>query len=150
MKKLVLTVGNEMMGDDGAGPHLAQKLRRNPLENWDVLNGGSTPENFLHLVRELSPNSVWVVDAADMDLEPGEIRRIKAEKIQDPFFITTHSLPLCYLLETLGEFVPEVEMIGIQPEVVAFGYPLSTRVTQAVESVYQSLREDRIPWDNLE
>ena len=50
----------------------------------------------------------------------------------------------------LGEFVPEVEMIGIQPEVVAFGYPLSTRVTQAVESVYQSLRDDRIPWDNLE
>ena len=53
MKKLVLTVGNEMMGDDAAGPHLAQMLRRNPLENWDVLNGGSVPENLLHKVREV-------------------------------------------------------------------------------------------------
>ena len=52
------------------------------------------------------------------------------------FLMTTHTLPLTYLMEALGEFVPSVELIGIQPEVVAFGYPVSPQVKQAVERVY--------------
>jgi hydrogenase 3 maturation protease len=150
MKNLVLTVGNGMMGDDAAGPLLAQMLRRDPLDHWDVLDGGSVPENLLHQIREISPDLVLVVDSADMDLEPGEIRRIQPEKIHDPFFITTHSLPLTYLMQSLGEFVQNVEMIGIQPDVVAFGYPLSASVEQAVAVVYESLKQDCIHFDNLE
>lgn len=149
MKKLVLTVGNAMMGDDAAGPLLAQMLRGSPLEDWDALDGGSAPENLLHRIREISPDYVLIVDSADMDLDPGEIRRIEAEKIDDPFFITTHSLPLSYLIQSIEEFVPIVEMIGIQPDVVAFGYPLSPNVKQAVVSVYESLKQSTNKWDTL-
>lgn len=149
MKKLVLTVGNAMMGDDAAGPLLAQMLRGSPLEDWDSLDGGSAPENLLHRIREISPDYVLIVDSADMDLDPGEIRRIKAENIDDPFFITTHSLPLSYLIQSIEEFVPIVEMIGIQPDVVAFGYPLSPNVKQAVVSVYESLKQSTNKWDTL-
>ena len=70
-KKLVLAVGNGMMGDDAAGPLLAEKLTAAPLEGWEVLNGGSAPENSLYRVRELGPEQVLIVDAADMDLAPG-------------------------------------------------------------------------------
>ncbi len=147
---LVLTIGNEMMGDDSAGPLLAQMLRRCPLEGWSVLNGGSVPENLLHQVREISPQAVLVVDAADMDLEPGEIRRIRAEKIRDPFFITTHTLPVSYFMESLSEFVCNVEMIGIQPDLVAFGFPISASVEKAVETIYETLKQGHIPWDYLE
>ncbi len=54
--------------------------------------------------------------------------------------MTTHSLPLTFLMEAIGEFVPRVELIGIQPEVVAFGYPISGRVRAAVERVYDWLK----------
>ena len=144
--KLVFTVGNGMMGDDAAGPLLAQKLRLFPIEGWDVLNGGASPENLLFRVRELSPDFVLVVDAADMDLSPGEIRRIDIDKINDPFFITTHTLPLSYLIESLGEFVTDVKMIGIQPDVVAFGFPISASVEQAVEAVYDRLKLGSWEW----
>jgi hydrogenase 3 maturation protease len=138
-KGLVVTVGNEMMGDDGAGPLLAEMIRRAPLANWEVLEGGNVPENHLFRIRELSPERVIIVDAADMGLDGGEIRPIEKDDIGSLFLMTTHTLPLSYLLEAIREFVPSVEFIGIQPEVVAFGYPVSARVQLAVRRIYDLL-----------
>lgn len=146
---LVLTVGNGMMGDDGAGALLAQRMKQEPLENWQVLNGGSAPENVLHQVREMSPERVLLVDAADMDLPPGSVRRIQEERLTDPFLFTTHTLPLTFLIEALREFVSQVEFLGIQPDVVAFGFPMSPPVRNAVEQVYRALKNGDGMWDNL-
>jgi hydrogenase 3 maturation protease len=144
---LLLTVGNGMMGDDGAGVLLAQKLRENPISGWSVVNGGSAPENTLHQVRELEPERVLVVDAADMDLEPGSIRLIQAEKLDDPFLMTTHSLPLSYLVDALQEFVGQVELLGIQPDTIAFGFPMSEAVRGAVGQIYLDLQNGVTRWD---
>ncbi len=135
-KRLVLTVGNDMMGDDAAGPLLARMLQNSPLEGWDVLDGGSTPENLLFKIREWTPERVVIVDAAEMGIQTGAIRLIDKDEIGSVFLMTTHTLPLTYLMEALREFVPQVELIGIQPDVVAFGYPVSEPVKQAVERVY--------------
>ncbi len=143
---LLLSVGNGMMGDDGAGVLLAQMLRENPLEEWSVLNGGSAPENILHRIREMEPQRVLVVDAADMDLEPGSIRLIRTDKLDDPFLMTTHSLPLTFLIEALQEFVPQVDLLGIQPQTVAFGYPMSDEVRGAVRQVYADLQQGVPHW----
>ena len=143
---ILLTVGNGMMGDDGAGVLLAQMLRENPLAEWTVLNGGSAPENIVHQIREMEPERVLVVDAADMDLEPGSIRLIQAEKLDDPFLMTTHTLPLSFLIEALREFVPQVQLLGIQPHTVAFGYPMSEAVRGAVGQVYADLQQGAGNW----
>ncbi len=135
-KRLIFTVGNEMMGDDAAGPLLARMLENAPLEGWGVLDGGNAPENYVYKIRELEPERVLIVDTADMELQAGEIRQIDRESIGSLFLMTTHSLPLNYLMEAIGEFVPSVELLGIQPQVVAFGYPVSPPVKEAVERVY--------------
>lgn len=149
MKKLVLTVGNPMMGDDAAGPLLATAMAGSPIDGWDVLDGGSVPENCLHRIREMAPDHVLVVDAADMDLAPGEIRLISDEKLDDPFLMTTHTLPLSYLIQSLRESTSRVELLGIQPQVVAFGFPVSPEVKQAVGSVYENLKQADPAWDYL-
>ena len=141
-KRLVFTVGNELMGDDAAGPLLAQRLEAAPLEGWDVLDGGNAPENYLFKIREMAPEEVLIVDTADMELPAGEVRHIDQEAIGSLFLMTTHSLPLSYLMEAIREFVPRVELIGIQPEVVSFGYPVSLPVKQAIERVHAWLRDD--------
>lgn len=148
-RKLVLTVGNGMMGDDAAGPLLAQAMQRAPRDDWDVLDGGSAPENCLHLVREMAPERILVVDAADMDLEPGEIRMIDADGLADPFLMTTHTLPLIYLVQSLREIAPRVDLLGIQPRVVAFGYPVSPEIRRAVRKVYEGLGQVATAWDRL-
>ena len=141
MKNLVVTVGNEMMGDDAAGPLLARMIKHSPLAGWDVLDGGNAPENYVFKIREMEPERVIIVAAAEMDLQTGEIQLIDKDGIGSVFIMTTHSLPLTYLMEAIGEFVPRVELIGIQPEVVAFGYPISPKVKQAVEGVYAWLKQ---------
>jgi len=140
MKKLVFTVGNELMGDDAAGPLLARRLEGTPLPDWDVLDGGNTPENFVHRIREMKPERVVLVDTADMELPAGEMRLIDREAIGSLFLMTTHSLPLGFLMDAIGEFVPKVELIGIQPQAVAFGYPVSGEVSRAVDAVYSWLQ----------
>jgi len=139
MTQVVFTVGNEMMGDDAAGLLLARRLQAVPLAGWETLHGGAAPENYLHQVRQLAPQRVLVVDAAEMDLEPGAFRRISPAEIADPFLLTTHTLPLTFLIEALQEFVPQVDLIGIQPELIAFGGPVSPKVRAAVETIYQQL-----------
>jgi hydrogenase 3 maturation protease len=124
-------------------------MREAPLEAWEVINGGSSPENVLHRVRELAPEEVLVVDAADMDLPPGSIRRIQVEGLDGPFLMTTHTLPLTFLVQALSEFVPEVKMLGIQPEVIAFGYPMSESVKQAVTQVYHRLSSGETDWPSI-
>lgn len=143
---LLLAVGNGMMGDDGAGVLLAQMLQDHPLKNWTVLNGGSAPENVFHRIRAMDASRVLLVDAADMDLPPGSIRRIRAGALEDPFLMTTHTLPLTFLIESLQEFVPQVELVGIQPGIVAFGFPISTEVQLAVEQIYADLANDSLDW----
>ena len=143
---VLLTVGNGMMGDDGAGVLLAQLLSENPLEEWTALNGGSAPENILHRIREMEPQRVLVVDAADMDLEPGSVRLIQTDRLDDPFLMTTHTLPLTFLIEALREFVPQVDLLGIQPHTIAFGYPMSNEVRDAVGQVYADLKLGATNW----
>jgi hydrogenase 3 maturation protease len=144
---ILLTVGNGMMGDDGAGVLLAQLLHDHPLADWSILNGGSAPENVIHRLREMKARRVLVVDAADMDLPPGSIRRIDVDRLEDPFLMTTHTLPLMFLIEALYEFVPRVDLLGIQPGIVAFGFPISQEVRLAVEQVYADLQNGFTNWD---
>jgi hydrogenase 3 maturation protease len=146
---LVLSVGNGLMGDDGAGALLVQKMQQAPLDDWDVINGGSAPENMLYRVRELKPERVLVIDAADMDLPPGSVCLIQDEMLNDPFLLTTHTLPLTFLIEALREFVPKVELLGIQPSVVAFGFPISEYVKHAVNQVYLGLSNGEASWSFL-
>lgn len=147
---VLLTVGNGMMGDDGAGALLAQMLQEQPCEQWTVLHGGSAPENVLHLVRSLSPHQVLVVDACDMDLPAGARRVIPDEALQCPFFFSTHTLPLSYLVDALRQFTPQVTFLGIQPQEIAFGYPLSSAVRQAVAQIAQDLHSGCEFWRDYE
>lgn len=136
---VVLAVGNSMMGDDGAGPLLAEMMAGAPVAGWVVINGGSAPENVAHQVRALKPRRVLIVDAADMALAPGEIRIIDPDDIAEMFIMSTHNMPLNFLIDQLREDISEVIFLGIQPDVVAFYCPMTKPVTQAVAEVYRRL-----------
>lgn len=139
MTKVLLCVGNSMMGDDGAGPLLAEKCLAAPQGDWVVIDGGSAPENDVVAIRELRPELLLIVDATDMMLNPGEIRVIDPDDIAEMFMMTTHNMPLNYLVDQLKEDVGEVVFLGIQPDIVGFYYPMTEAVKTAVEQVYQRL-----------
>ncbi|MFC2552919.1 hydrogenase maturation peptidase HycI [Aggregatibacter sp. HMT-949] len=139
---LILTVGNSMMGDDGAGPYFAQLCRQVPLPNWTALDGGTTPENFVHQIRAMKPERLMIFDATEMELPPGKIRRIDKDAIAETIFVSTHTLPLNFLIEQLEDEINEVLFIGIQPDLVAFGFPMTHAVKSAVEFFYDFLKNN--------
>ena len=141
-ENVILTVGNTMMGDDGAGPYLAQLCSEKPLLNWTALDGGSAPENLVHQIRAMKPKRLIIFDATEMELPVGKIRIIDKELIAEMFFVSTHNLPLNFLIEQLEEDISEVIFIGIQPDLVSFGFPMSEAVKSAVEFFYGFLKED--------
>ncbi|HCC11901.1 MAG TPA: hydrogenase maturation peptidase HycI, partial [Atlantibacter hermannii] len=120
-------------------PMLGEKMLRDPVSGWTVVNGGSAPENVVHQVRALNPSRVVVVDATDMGLSPGEIRVVDPNDIADMFIVSTHTMPLTFLIDSLKDDVPEVTFIGIQPDIVAFYFPVTPAVCDAVERLYQHL-----------
>jgi len=138
---VILTVGNNMMGDDGAGPMLAGMLLETPAYRWDIIDGGTAPENEVQRVRALGPARVLVVDAAEMGLQPGEIRIVEETIIAAQHFMSTHSLPLTFLIEALRDFAADVQLLAIQPSLVAFGFPISPEVSVAVALIHQRLKE---------
>jgi hydrogenase 3 maturation protease len=139
--QVLLTVGNVMMGDDAAGPRLAALLQRSPAPGWQVVDGGSAPENVVHRVRAMAPERTLVVDSAEMELGPGEVCLVDEHLIVERFITTTHNLPVSFLIEALRQTIPEVHFLGIQPVLVSFGYPLSAAVERAIMDIHARLQQ---------
>lgn len=143
--KVVLTVGSVLRGDDAAGPMLAKMLEDEPLEGWEVIDGGQTPEDELAVIRRRQPDFLLLVDAADMGLEAGEIRALEEEDVYTDYLITTHALPLSYLLSELRGCCKEICFLGIQPAQTEFFGALTPRVKEAVEGLYEALKSNDVP-----
>ena len=131
-----------MMGDDGAGPLLAERLATDPAPDFAVVAGGSMPENAVSEVLAYRPQCVIIVDAAEMGLNPGEVRFVAPEAMAKHFIMGTHAMPLSFLMARLAEDVPEVHFLGIQPDIVAFGLPVTPKVREAVEILHTTLQTD--------
>ncbi|CAO3403071.1 hydrogenase maturation peptidase HycI [Azospirillum sp. 11R-A] len=139
MTDVVFTVGNVLRGDDGAGPLLAQLLDEQPAPGWIVVDGEDVPENHTHHIRALAPHRVLIVDAADMELPPGEVRLIEQDSVAEQFMVTTHAIPLNFLIDSLRETIPEILFLGIQPQDTSFFAPVTITVRNSVEAVHDRL-----------
>jgi len=111
-KNLLLGVGNDIRGDDAVGELVAREFKN---EDWDTEDCGSVPENFIPQIENDVYDVVVIVDAAEMKLEPGEMREVPKDRL-NVFTMSTHALPLSLVMEFLEEKVKEVHLIGIQPK----------------------------------
>jgi hydrogenase 3 maturation protease len=105
----------------------------------------------MHRVRGAEPSLALVFDAVDMGLTPGEVRLVDDRLIADRPIMTTHNLPVGLLIASLRETIPDVRLLGVQPAVVAFGYPMSSDVERAVQNVHGRLSSGTAPsaWPSL-
>lgn len=140
-ENLLFTVGSVLRGDDAVGPFVAKLYKENELEGWMLVEGDQTPENELGYLRRLHPKRIVMIDAADMGLDAGEIRLIKAQDVKTSFLFTTHSMPITYLLGQLEEACDELVFIGVQPAQTEFFAPLTASVRESAETIYHSLQE---------
>ena len=140
MKTLLIGVGSILRTDDGAGPLLIEKVEANPIEGVVPLDGGTVPENTTHIVKAEQPDRVILVDAAEMNIAPGSIRLIDENDIAKSLFITTHTMPLNFLIDAYKKICKDIYFIGIQPKSLEFCDEMSPEVSQAVDTVYDLIK----------
>lgn len=134
----VVGVGNDLRGDDAAGLLVARALPGSEVRL--VIEAGTAPENHTAALRRFRPDVVLMVDAAQMDAAPGDVRLFDLSAV-DSFGASTHTLPLALVAQYLSAELGCVVLgLGIQPRALDFGAPLAPEVQAATAAVAQALQ----------
>ena len=141
----ILAVGSELRADDAAGLLVAKKLSQK-LAHLDgrikIILGETAPENFTGEIRTYKPTHLIILDCAECGLEPGTIQFIDSENVGGISF-STHMLPLKLMVDyLLSDNHIEVMIIGIQPEVLEFGQPVSAKIKKTINSLANALSKE--------
>jgi len=139
-KKVLVGVGNNLRSDDGAGSFIAQKFK---CSSWLALDGKTAPENITSAIKKIKPKLLVIVDATQMNLDAGSLRIIPLEKIIS-LNISTHSMPLYFLIEYLKPYCQKIILIGIQPVSTQIGDSISKPVLKSCYSLIELLKDNRI------
>jgi len=136
-KYILMGIGNTLRGDDGIGSIVAQSFKDH---DWLSIDCGVIPENFTSIVKKNRPNLVVLIDAVEMGLKSGEFRIISPDRIST-LQLTTHSMPLSFLISYLKEYTQELIFIGIQPKIVNYSNSVSPKVLKNSEEIIGILKD---------
>lgn len=150
--------GNAIMGDDGFGPAVVERLniQGSLPESVEAVDAGTGVREYLFdylLTEEGRPETIIVLDAVDFaGKEPGEVFCIRpadipAKKIHD---FSLHQFPTVNLLLELEQHTGiRVVILAAQvehiPEEIAPGLTpaMSAAVSRACEEIFRILSEQR-------
>lgn len=136
-KKILLGLGNPLGRDDALGLRVAEALQGTEWLSIPVIS----LENALGMVEREKPEKLVIVDAAEMGLPPGTIRRLPPSQSVG-MLGSTHGLPLSLLLGLCG--IQDVVLIGVEPKERGPGLGLSPEVEEALSHLISLLKADRI------
>ncbi|MFW3146484.1 MAG: hydrogenase maturation protease [Thermoplasmatota archaeon] len=132
---LVVGVGSRLRGDDSAGPYTIDLIKKrmekgeHPEEvQLELIDADVMPENFTKPIRESGADAVYFVDAVDMGLGTGELRRVPDDLI-DETIPCSHNLPMSYVMAYVREKVRTVELIGVQVKVTGLFEEMNDHVS---------------------
>lgn len=132
-RTVLVAVGDRYAGDDAAGPALVDALQGKT--DLTLLDVGSYPQNYMGVVAREAPETVILVDGAELGLQPGEIRLLCGSELVD-MGGGSHGFPMTALLEQLAVLSnAEILLLGIQIETLERGSSLSSPVEQAVDEI---------------
>ena len=96
-RSLIVGVGNVDRGDDGFGPAVVDSLRRHVPGR--VLDAGTTPESYAHLLACSGADNVLLIDAVAMGRRPGHLELLDPDGLSGG--LETHAGGLWLLTDYL-------------------------------------------------
>jgi hydrogenase maturation protease len=145
IETLILGVGNVIMGDDGFGARVAQRLQETALpENVKVEEGGTGGFNLLGSLEGVK--RVIVIDIMMADIAPGEVLLFKpGPNFGEPGkrIISFHQVGVLELVRIWGllGYEPDVYFLVTRPDNIKWGTELSPNVQPAVDKAIALLEE---------
>ena len=125
-KILILGIGNYLMGDEGIGVQVANKMIQEQLPaGVDVLDGGTGGFHLLEYFEQY-PNVILIDATLDVN-PPGTIRLIKPKFAKDfPQAMSTHDIGL-------KDMVCALQLLGTMPEIHLFVVSIESIQQQGIE-----------------
>jgi hydrogenase maturation protease len=143
---LIIGFGNELMGDDGAGPTAARELSGQALAAGARVEDGGTDALTLPDWWRGEPD-VWIIDAVRSGRPSGTIHRLDHDTILSlaPASSSCHHLSLPECLRWIAHAYPQMRAVryrmwGIEAASVTPGAGLSAPVARAVVQVTVEVR----------
>lgn len=143
---LVVGVGNELLGDEGIGVHVARVLRaRASGEEVEVLDGGTTGFELLPWFE--GRERVILVDAIRTRAKAGAIYRIPAEEVAGflPAASSAHGSDIGELIRAALALdpAPEVRIVGVVPESLErFALEPGPRLRERFEAIVEAVLDE--------
>ncbi len=144
-KVLILGIGNILMGDEGIGVHVINKLEKAGLPTEiDLMDGGTG--SFLLLEPMQNASKVILIDATIDGRKPGSITRIEPKFSKDyPLTLTAHDIGLKDLIDAfylMGK-TPNVTLYAVSiPPLQDMVTELSPKVRAVVPKVARMVAEE--------
>ena len=145
-RMLIIGFGNLLMGDDGAGVHLIQKLTNQALPpQVELLDGGVC--SFAALGELQSASMAILVDSMTGGGKPGDIYRLTADQLgcgPPTKALSVHDFSLLDSLRVAQQTgtLPPVIIYGIEPACLDLSLELSPLVELAVDTVITRIMAD--------
>lgn len=136
MKTIVIGVGNEYRGDDGAGRLVARRLSGRVPVGVEVLEASGESATLMEYWKGFE--RAFLIDAAESRQPPGTIQRIAAHEQMMPrdlFHCSTHAFSLAEAVElarALDQLPNEVIVYGIEGRWFESGAKLTPEVDAAI------------------
>jgi hydrogenase 3 maturation protease len=138
-KMVIVGIGNPLRGDDGFGPALIERLQNKV--SFLCIDAGTAPENYVGLLVKEKPDTILLIDVADLSLEPGQYRILQPEDILKCGF-TTHDMSSRMLMEFLEDQTnASILMLGVQPQQVSLGEAMSECVIETLNEIEMLIQE---------
>jgi len=136
----IIGVGNPLMGDDGVGIAVVERLQQETLPaGVEVVDGGTGGLTLLDLMA--GADRVILVDAVETGRPPGTVIRLAGADLMLPeqapaFSLHETALPSVFALgRELGVLPRSLVLFGVQPASVERRMGLSPAVAAAVAEV---------------
>ena len=144
-KILILGIGNYLMGDEGIGVHVAQRLEKKENPPYiDVLDGGTGGFYLMHYLE--SYENIVIVDATLDDNPVGTIRKITPKFSKDfPPAMSTHDIGLKDMVSALQlmDKMPNIQLFVVSIESIQQqGTQLTPEIENIVEELTQKVLEE--------
>jgi hydrogenase 3 maturation protease len=137
---VVAGIGNPMRMDDFVGTRIAQNLRGKVSERVQLIECETVPESFIQQITDFCPSHVLLIDAAMLNLEPGDTRFIEPERLTFSPALSTHMLPLRIFCECVTKITrAKIALLLIQPKKAEFGEGLTPEVNASSRIIAQHL-----------
>jgi len=136
---VIVGIGNKLRGDDGFGPIMIERLKGKV--DAVLIDAGTSPENYLGPITKSRPNTIIILDTAELGKDPGSIDILNKNDILRVGFSTHDASPALFIEYLEAECKADVFMIGLQPASLAFGKGISEEAEKAMDSLCQVLRK---------